>query len=151
MVVKKVFGSNMAANLRNVFLSLTAVLILAGCSSVEHYEVIRKTEIHETPDVKSYSMSIDKGEDVKVLSIKDGWAKVTCPAIIGTGLVQVKDLKKIEDYKVYKEKRKAEGSTSFGEDLLVIGIVLAVLLLLGGGGAKVVHLKKDGTRDRRYK
>ena len=93
------------SQIKLIYLLFTLVT-LVGCSSAEHYEVIRKTEIHETPDVKSYSKSINKGKDVKVLSINDEWAKITCPAIIGTGHVQVKDLKKIEDYKVYKEKRK---------------------------------------------
>lgn len=78
--------------------------------------------------------TLDYGDEIDVIDISNGWAKFEYSG--QEAYVSAKDL----------DKNSSTGDVILGA-ILLIGFVL----LCGGGTAAVVHLKKDGTPDMRFK
>ncbi len=111
---------------------VSSILMFASCSETETYNVAPENglNVRATPSRNGKIIGkLNHLDDVEVISIDGNWAKI--------------EYGDKEAY-VYAEY------LNVGSSKLVWLVPILLLAGLGGGGA-VVHLKKDGTPDMRFK
>ena len=112
---------------------LPLMLMISGCSDTETYNVSAESglNVRATPSSKGKVVGkLNHLDDVEVISLEDNWAKI-----------------KYNDTEAYvSAKHLSKGSGWSGVWFMIIVFLFAAL-----GGGTVVHLKKDGTPDMRFK